>query len=102
MDDTGQTAEVVRLAHSDAWQALGRLFEGRGGGVAEHHDVRLMASGLPHPQWNSGDVLGADVDLDRVRTFYAAHGVPWGLRVPTELTWSRGRHVLRQRLMGLS
>lgn len=94
--------ELVRLAHSDAWQELGRLFEGRGGGVAEHRNVRLMASGLPHPQWNSGDVLGGDVDLDLVRAFYAAYGVPWGLRVPAELAWSHGRHVLRLRLMGLS
>lgn len=102
MGQTSHAADVVRLAHSDAWQELGRLFEGCGGGIAEHRDVRLMASGLPHPQWNSGDVLGADVDLELVRAFYAAYDVPWGLRVPAELTWSQGRHVLHLRLMGLS
>jgi GNAT superfamily N-acetyltransferase len=93
--------ELVRLAHSDAWQELGRLFEGRGGGTAECRGARLMASGLPEPQWNSGDVLDSDVDLDAVRAFYSAHRVRWGLRVPRELAWSHGRFVMHQRLMGL-
>ena len=94
-------SELVRLAHGDGWQELGRLFEGRGGGTAAHRGVRLMASGLLHPQWNSGDVMAADVDLEAARAFYAARRVPWGLRVPCEIPWRRGRLVLHQRLMGL-
>lgn len=93
--------DVVRSAHGDAWQALGRLFEGRGGGTAECRGARLMASGLPHPQWNSGDVLSSEVDLEAARAFYSGHGVPWGLRVPSEIPWSHGTFVLRLRLMGL-
>lgn len=89
------------MAHGDAWQRLGRLFEGRGGGTAEYHNVRLMASGLPHPQWNSGDVSAAEVDLEQVRAFYARHGVQWGLRVPDQIAWPHGRHELHLRLMGL-
>jgi GNAT superfamily N-acetyltransferase len=101
LDVTTPSSELVRLAHGDAWQELGRLFAGRGGGTAVYPNVRLMASGLPHPQWNSGDVLAADVDLEHVREFYAAHEVPWGLRVPDEIGWSHGQRVLHLRLMGL-
>lgn len=94
--------DLVRLAHGDAWQELGRLFEGRGGGTGECRGARLMASGLPHPQWNSGDVFAVDVDLEAARSFYDAHGVQWGMRVPSEIPWSHGRHVVHQRLMGLT
>lgn len=102
MGKTSQASELLRRAHSDAWQEVGRLFAGRGGGTAEHRNVRLMATGLPHAQWNSGDVLGAEVDLARVREFYAAYNVPWGLRVPDDLAWSHGRQVVHLRLMGLT
>jgi ribosomal protein S18 acetylase RimI-like enzyme len=94
-------AELVRVAHGDAWQELGRLFAGRGGGVAEYHGVRVMASGLPDAQLNSGDVHDADADVEAARAFYGARGVPWGLRVPSEMAWSHGRRVLHLRLMGL-
>ena len=92
-------ARVVRAAHGDAWQALGGLFEGRGGATATHHGVRLMASGLPHPQWNSGDVSAADADIAAAQRFYGT--LPWGVRVPAGMAWAHGRHLLRQRLMGL-
>jgi hypothetical protein len=32
--DTRAFADLVRAAHGDAWQALGGLFESRGGGTA--------------------------------------------------------------------
>ena len=60
-----------------------------------------MATGLPHPQWNNGDVHDpATVDLDEVREWYAALRVPWGLRVPAGAGWPHGRHLFRKRLMG--
>ena len=92
-------ARVVRTAHGDAWQALGGLFEGRGGATATHHGVRLMASGLPHPQWNSADVSAVDADIAAAQRFYGA--LPWGVRVPAGMEWAHGRHLLSQRLMGL-
>jgi ribosomal protein S18 acetylase RimI-like enzyme len=96
----------VWAAHADAWQAEGRLREPRGGGVAELPGVRLMASGLPHAQWNSGDVTDpALVDLDRVRAWYAGRaqggGVPWGLRVPAGVAVRDGRLLFRKRCMAL-
>jgi GNAT superfamily N-acetyltransferase len=64
--------------------------------------VRLMASGLPHPQWNNGDVLDADVvDIAEVAAWYAEKRVPWGLRVPSGLDWPHGRRLFGLRLMGL-
>ncbi len=63
--------------------------------------VRLMATGLSHPQWNNGDVHDpARVNLDEVREWYAGLEVPWGLRVPAGAEWRHGRHLFRKRLMG--
>jgi ribosomal protein S18 acetylase RimI-like enzyme len=60
-----------------------------------------MATGLPHPQWNNGDVHDpAMVDLDETREWYSDLGVPWGLRVPAGAEWPHGRHLFRKRLMG--
>jgi GNAT superfamily N-acetyltransferase len=61
-----------------------------------------MASGLPHPQWNNGDVTAADADLEGARAFYAERGVPWGVRVPAEMEWQHGRLLFRKRLMGVT
>jgi ribosomal protein S18 acetylase RimI-like enzyme len=62
-----------------------------------------MATGLPHPQWNSGDVHdAAAVDVDAVRGWYAERGVPWGLRVPAGTRWEAGRHLFTKRLMVLA
>jgi GNAT superfamily N-acetyltransferase len=92
----------VRTAHGDAWQEEGRLRVPYGGAFAEQPGIRLMASGLPHPQWNNGDVTDASaVDLDRVREWYAELAVPWGVRVPSDQAWSHGRHLFGKRLMGL-
>jgi GNAT superfamily N-acetyltransferase len=91
---------LARIAHADAWEQHGLLRAGRGGAAAELPGIRLMASGLGHPQWNNGDVTDpAAVDLDAVRAWYAGHGVPWGVRVPAGAPWPHGRHLFRKRLM---
>lgn len=95
-------ADWVRAAHADAWEAHGRFRSDVGGGCARLPGIRLMASGLPHAQWNNGDVLDADVvDIAEVARWYAARGVPWGLRVPQGHLWPHGRHLFGKRLMGL-
>jgi ribosomal protein S18 acetylase RimI-like enzyme len=100
-------ADLVRTAHADAWEAHGRFRERYGGGAVRLPGIRLMASGLPHPQWNNGDVTDPElVDLSAVRQWYADRGasragVPWGVRVPADVTWPHGRHLFRKRLMGL-
>lgn len=98
---SGITSGWVRQAHGDAWQAVGEQCTARHGGACELAGVRLMATGLPHPQWNNGDVHDpAAVQLDEVRVWYAGLGVPWGLRVPAGADWPHGRHLFRKRLMG--
>ncbi|HET7523256.1 MAG TPA: GNAT family N-acetyltransferase [Acidimicrobiales bacterium] len=95
------TAQSVRRAHGDAWQAVGADCARKGGGAGELPGVRLMATGLPHPQWNNGDVHDpAAVDLREVRDWYSRLDVPWGLRVPAGADWRHGRHLFRKRLMG--
>jgi ribosomal protein S18 acetylase RimI-like enzyme len=91
----------VFASQADAWQTLGGLFAGRGGWVGAARGVRMMASGLAHPQWNSGDVSSADADVEAVGAFYAALGVDWGLRVPDSVRWDRGRRIGGRRLMWL-
>ena len=93
--------EQVRTAHGDAWQVQGGLRTPYGGDRAELPGIRLMASGLPYPQWNNGDVTdGRLVDLEQVREWYSARGVPWGVRVPSDQPWPHGRHLFAKRLMG--
>src|SRR4051812_39330731 len=89
--------ERVRTAEGDAWQVHGELRAG----TRVLHGIRLMASGLDHPQYNGGVVTLEDADIDGARAFYAELSVPWGVRVPPELDWSRGRRRFHQRLMGL-
>jgi ribosomal protein S18 acetylase RimI-like enzyme len=97
------TSTWVRTAHGDAWQELGRQRAGSGGGTLELPGVRLMASGLPYPQWNNGDVDDvALVDVGAVRDWYAARAVPWGVRVPSDMSWPYGRKLFAKRLMGLT
>jgi len=98
--------ERVRLAHGDAWQAEGRLRVRQGGGAAEFAGARLMASGLGHPQWNSGGLVDlAAFDLAATRAWYAARahgaGVPWGMRVPAGTAFAHGRFLFAQRNMAL-
>ena len=95
-------ADLVRCAHADAWEAHGRYRAAWGGGAARLPGIRLMASGLPHPQWNNGDILDpSTVDIEAVRRWFADHDVPWGVRVPAGMTWPHGRRLFRKRLMGL-
>jgi ribosomal protein S18 acetylase RimI-like enzyme len=90
------TAEWVRAAHGDAWQVLGVA------GTADLPGVRLSATGLPHPQWNNGDVDDpALVDVDAVRRWYADRRLPWGLRLPGGADWPHGRLLFTKRLMGV-
>jgi GNAT superfamily N-acetyltransferase len=91
----------VRTAHADAWAAEGGLREPYGGGAATLRGIRVMASGLAHPQWNGADVTGPEADLDGARAFYAERGVAWGVRVPAEMAWDAGRHLRRMPLMAL-
>lgn len=97
------TSTWARVAHGDAWQELGRCHARSGGGTLELPGVRLMASGLPHAQWNNGDVDDAElVDIGAVRDWYSALGVPWGMRVPSDVTWPHGRWLFSKRLMALT
>jgi GNAT superfamily N-acetyltransferase len=87
----------VRTAEGDAWQVHGELRAG----TLTLHGIRLMASGLNHPQWNNGDVISPDADVAGARAFYSRLGVPWGVRVPAGMDWAHGTHLFRQRLMGV-
>jgi GNAT superfamily N-acetyltransferase len=91
----------VRTAHADGWAVEGALREPFGGGAATLRGIRLMASGIAHPQWNSADVTGPDADLEGARAFYAQRGVAWGVRVPAGMPFTAGRHLFTMRLMGL-
>ena len=94
-------APLVRRAHGDAWYAIGTAREQNGGGASELPGVRVTATGLPHPQWNNGDVHDPSaVDLDEVREWYSRREVPWGLRLPAGAQWHHGRHLFGKRLMG--
>jgi ribosomal protein S18 acetylase RimI-like enzyme len=96
-------AGLARTALGDAWQMHGLIRGASGGDVAELPGVRLMTSGLPHPQWNSGDVDDPSVvDLADVASWYADRGREFGLRVAPDVGWSRGRFLFRQRLMLLA
>ncbi|MDC7123176.1 hypothetical protein OMK64_16725 [Cellulomonas fimi] len=91
---------VARTVHADAWEQHGLIRAGRGGATGEIPGVRLMASGLPHPQWNNGDVTDpAAVDVAAMRDWYAPHGVPWGVRVPAGAPWPYGTFLFRKHLV---
>jgi GNAT superfamily N-acetyltransferase len=94
-------AARVRTAHGDAWAAEGVLREPMGGGARALTGIRVMASGLPSPQWNGADVTAAEPDLAAARAFYAERGLPLAVRVPEGMPWHAGRHCVRLRLMGL-
>lgn len=96
------SSSAVQRAHGDAWQELGRIHLGEHG-TALLPGIRLMASGLPHAQWNNGDVSDpAHVDIGAVAAWYAERSVPWGLRVPLGTDWPHGRLLFRKRLMGVT
>lgn len=91
----------VHAANGDAWQVQGRLREPWGGGAAEVRGLRLMASGLPHPRWNSADADSPDAEVDAARAWYAQRGVPWGVRVPEGISWEHGPRLFELPLMAL-
>jgi hypothetical protein len=61
-----------------------------------------MASGIPRAKWNNADITDAGADLDGVSDWYAARGVPWGIRVPLEFDVSLGTHLFVKRCVGIS
>jgi hypothetical protein len=91
----------VRTAHADAWQAEGRLREPYGGGACAVRGARAMASGIRTPKWNNADVTHEQVDLEALSAWYAARGMPWGLRVPLEISLAVGEPLFVKRCMGL-
>ncbi|MGZ8795170.1 MAG: hypothetical protein ACXW0F_11090, partial [Gaiellaceae bacterium] len=98
---TGLSARVCS-AQGDAWQAEGRLRESVGGGALELPGIRLMSSGLPHAKWNSADVTDPQLaDIGAAHAWYAARGVPWGVRVPCGTPFAHGRFLFTQPCMGL-
>ena len=81
-------------AHADSWEAQVRLRAPWGAAAVALRGIRVVACGVSHPFFNGADVLEADCDLAGARAFYAARGLNWGVRVPTGLPWSHGRHLL--------
>jgi GNAT superfamily N-acetyltransferase len=98
---TDGALQRVHVAVADAWELEGRLRERDGGGAREVRGMRLMASGLPPAYWNGGDVTAPDADVEAARAFYAEHDTEWGVRVPSGMTWTHGRHLLTLDLMTL-
>src|SRR5215207_9538957 len=96
-----ELGELVRTAHADAWQVEGRLRERYGGGVYAVRGARAMASGIRTPKWNNADVTHEQVDLEALRAWYGSRGMPWGLRVPLELSLAVGEPLFVKRCMGL-
>jgi GNAT superfamily N-acetyltransferase len=95
-------AARVRTAHADARAVEGTAREPYGGGAATLPGVRVMASGLPHAQFNTAVVTGPHVDLEGARAFYAERDLPWGALVPAGMAWGAGRYLHPLPLMGVS
>ena len=93
--------DLVRTAHADAWQVEGRLREPYGGGACAVRGARAMASGIRTPKWNNADVTHEQVDLETLSVWYGSRGMPWGLRVPLEISLAVGEPLFVKRCMGL-
>jgi hypothetical protein len=91
---------LVRTAHADAWQAEGRLREPHGGGVCAVQGARAMASGIRTPQWDNADVTHEPVDVAALGAWYAARGMPWGLRVRLQIPLAVGEPLFAKRCRG--
>jgi ribosomal protein S18 acetylase RimI-like enzyme len=92
----------VFLAHTDAWQAQGRLRQPYGGDTAEIPGWRLMSSGLGYAHLNAACVTDATLaDIAEARRWYQVRDVPWGTLVPAGASWPHGRRLGAQRLMAL-
>jgi hypothetical protein len=93
--------DLVRTAHGDAWQVEGRLREPHGGGTCAVRGARAMASGIRTPKWNNADVTHEQVDIGALSVWYESRGMPWGLRVPLEISLAAGEPLFVKRCMGL-
>ena len=93
--------ERVRAAHADAWELEGRARQPFGGGVARIPGARLMASGIAQAKWNNADISDASVDVTAIRRWYESRGVPWGMRVPLEITLDFGEPLFVKRCVVL-
>jgi hypothetical protein len=60
-----------------------------------------MASGIRTPKWNNADVTHEQVDVEALSAWYAARGMPWGLRIPLEISLAVGEPLFVKRCMGL-
>lgn len=60
-----------------------------------------MASGIRTPKWNNADVTHEQVDVEALSAWYAARGMPWGLRVPLGISLAVGEPLFVKRCMGL-
>ena len=69
------------------------------GARASAHGVRMMASGLAQPWFNTADVSSPDADAAAIAEFYASRGLRYGVRVPAGMAWAHGVRVVRLRLM---
>lgn len=89
----------VQVAHGDAWQADGLARISSGGGVLTVRGARAAASGIPTPKWNNADLSSPGPDWDGLTRWYAAIGVPWGVRVPVQFEGevTRGRAIFHKR-----
>src|SRR5215211_8771656 len=105
MPDTYHTAGIRRgpppQLLREPGQPQGRLREPYGGGVYAVRGARAMASGIRTPKWNNADVTHEQVDLEALRAWYGSRGMPWGLRVPLELSLAVGEPLFVKRAMGL-
>lgn len=98
---TDELTRRVRAAHADAWELEGRAREPYGGGAARVRGARLMASGIAETKWNNADVIDASVDVDAIRSWYAARDTPWGMRIPLELDLDVGEPLFVKRCVAL-
>src|SRR5215211_6418786 len=105
MPDTYHTAGIRRgpppQLLREPGQPQGRLREPYGGGVYAVRGARAMASGIRTPKWNNADVTHEQVDLEALSAWYGSRGLPWGLRVPLELSLAVGEPLFVKRCMGL-
>jgi hypothetical protein len=60
-----------------------------------------MASGIAQAQWNNADVTDACVDVAAIRRWYDARRVPWGMRVPLEITIDYGQPLFVKRCVAV-
>ena len=60
-----------------------------------------MASGIPRTKWNNADVTAREVDLVAMSAWYEERDVPWGIRVPLDLSVELGTALFVKRCVAL-